>query len=162
MQTASPKCVSASGTVCSQAAAETDTSQSVRMVFMINWQSGPSSCNYHERFLFFSIFSKPLVQCMAAKSPGHAHTHTHKITFDLKNQSHVRSMFSPAESHSLHALPAVSTVRVAPSSLFPDAFRWFQPKCREAVCVPKGKACETDTALLFGVFLFFARRARSC
>lgn len=85
--------------------AETDTSQSVRMVFMINWQSGLASCNHHERFLFhfsFFFFSKSLVQCTAAWT---------EITFDLENQSHVRSTFSPAERHSLRAWPAGSAAR---------------------------------------------------
>lgn len=50
--------------------AETDTSQSVRMVFMINWQSGLASCNHHERFLFHFSFFFFLNHWSSARRPG--------------------------------------------------------------------------------------------
>lgn len=67
-------------------------------------------------------------------------------------------MFSPAERRDL---PSCATVAL----VFPDTFGWFQLKCREAVCIPEGKACETDTALLvrlrpLGMFVFSTRGAR--
>lgn len=63
--------------------------------------------------------------------------------------------------------PLCPLYTVCVALVFPDTFGWFQLKCREAVCIPEGKACETDTALLsasdpLGVFVFSTRRARSC
>lgn len=80
-----------------------DTSQSVCAVFMINQQSGLSSCNYHERFLF----------------AGPKSQREKKITFGLEESKSCEIHVQPsAERHSLCAVARRVHCMCASSSFF--------------------------------------------
>lgn len=136
VRTASPKCVSVSGAVCSAGGRDGHkrTQASVRMVFMINWRLGPSSCNYRVQSSFFPFFFFLLNHWSSTWRPRVQDQKSH-LTRGIK------VMCGPSSAPRRHG----GLVRSSPFFGGADAFASLQSK--KAVCIPEGKACETDTAL---------------